>query len=161
MGDPACYLNSVCLSCGRFLEAVPQSACPHCGEPISGDEPRRTGPVVATDHVNTILYCDAFTPTVDFYRRLLGLTVMFANEWFVEFKLRDRASVSIVDASRTTIPAVAGRGMTLSLKVDDLDGVRARLLESGIEATSTSQRFGSDAFDIHDPEGHRIEFWSG
>lgn len=34
MGDPACYLSSVCLTCGRFLEPVDVSICPHCGQEI-------------------------------------------------------------------------------------------------------------------------------
>lgn len=36
MGDPACYLSSVCLTCGTFLETVDVSVCPHCGEEIEG-----------------------------------------------------------------------------------------------------------------------------
>lgn len=53
MGDPACHLSSVCLSCGRFLEASGADDCPHCGhhfgagdaagtsaEPTSGQDDR-------------------------------------------------------------------------------------------------------------------------
>ncbi len=41
VGDPACYLDAVCLSCGRFIEGeVPESAaCPHCAEPVDGSRP--------------------------------------------------------------------------------------------------------------------------
>jgi hypothetical protein len=36
MGDPACFLDRTCLSCGRFLEdsMVTDSRCPHCGAPL-------------------------------------------------------------------------------------------------------------------------------
>lgn len=37
MGDPACHLASVCLSCGRFLEEVELAECPHCGHSLSED----------------------------------------------------------------------------------------------------------------------------
>lgn len=162
MGDPACHLSSVCLSCGRFLESAAASACPHCGEPLDHvrDGHRDTSPLFSAQRVNTILYCDAFAPTVDFYHRQLGLRVTFSNEWFVEFALGDRSSLSIADASRATIPAAGGNGMTLSIEVADLDDVRQRLVDVGAEPTLPTQRFGSDVFDVHDPEGHRIEFWS-
>jgi len=162
MGDPACHLSSVCISCGRFLEAAGVSACPHCGEAldhVQGDH-RDTGPVFSPKRVNTILYCEAFAPTVDFYHRQLGLRVTFSNEWFVEFALGDSSSLSIADASWATIAAAHGQGMTLSIEVSDLDGVRQRLVDVGAEPTALTQRFGSDVFDVHDPEGHRIEFWS-
>lgn len=96
-----------------------------------------------------------------FYRSLLGLEVTFSNDWFYEFRLGDRVNLSIADAQRATIPAVEGKGMTLSLEVDDLDDLRSRLGEIGIETTPISKRFGSRVFDIHDPEGHRVEFWAG
>ena len=37
MGDAACHLDSVCLSCGRFVEvAEPGGRCPHCDDPTDG-----------------------------------------------------------------------------------------------------------------------------
>jgi predicted RNA-binding Zn-ribbon protein involved in translation (DUF1610 family) len=46
MGDDACWLDRVCMSCGRFLEAdhVDDLTCPHCGAehavaPASADPP--------------------------------------------------------------------------------------------------------------------------
>jgi catechol 2,3-dioxygenase-like lactoylglutathione lyase family enzyme len=156
MGDPACHLSSVCLACGRFIEEA-ETVCPHCGAAVDGTGSR---PLFAARKVNTILYCAEFGATVEFYRDLLGIEVSFANEWFVEFRLGDTATLSIADASRTTIEPGQGRGMTLSLKVDNLDELREQLVGLGIEATPVSKRFGSRVFDIHDPEGHRVEFWT-
>lgn len=33
MGDPACFLDATCLSCGRFLDTseLDDEHCPHCG----------------------------------------------------------------------------------------------------------------------------------
>jgi predicted RNA-binding Zn-ribbon protein involved in translation (DUF1610 family) len=33
MGDPACWLDRVCIECGRFIddEHVEDDKCPHCG----------------------------------------------------------------------------------------------------------------------------------
>ncbi len=144
------------------MEDPDAAVCPHCGEPIDGaPDHAGSGAVFTAAQVNTILYCAEFEATVDFYRRLLGLEVSFSNEWFVEFRMGDRTRLSIADASRATIPPADGKGMTLSVKVADLDDLRRRLTALGIEATTSSERFGSRVFDIHDPEGHRIEFWAG
>lgn len=156
MGDPACHLSSVCLSCGRFVEEA-EAVCPHCAAAVDGTGPR---PLFTARQINSILYCAEFGATVEFYRDLLRLEVAFANEWFVEFRLGNASTLSIADAARTTIEAAQGRGMTLSLKVDNLEGLRERLIGLGIEPTPVSERFGSSVFDVHDPEGHRIEFWA-
>lgn len=162
MGDPACHLSSVCLSCGRFVEDADAATCPHCGEPTDGSTDQdHPGPVFTAHQVNTILYCEAFEETVDFYRSRLLLEVTFSNEWFYEFRLDTRTTLSVADAGRATISSAGGEGMTLSIEVEDLDGLRRRLEERGIETTAISTRFGSRVFDIHDPEGHRIEFWTG
>jgi hypothetical protein len=36
MGDPACFLSSTCITCGRMLEpgAADADRCPHCGAPL-------------------------------------------------------------------------------------------------------------------------------
>ncbi|HEX4226980.1 MAG TPA: DUF488 family protein [Pseudonocardiaceae bacterium] len=36
-GDPACWLNSVCPDCGRFVEDRPPTRCPRCGAEITAD----------------------------------------------------------------------------------------------------------------------------
>ncbi|HUG32796.1 MAG TPA: VOC family protein [Acidimicrobiia bacterium] len=161
MGDPACHLSSTCLACGRFSEGSHVHRCPHCGAAIDDETGNvQPNPVFVAENVNTILYCEAFEATVNFYRTLLGLEVTFSNDWFFEFRLGDRARLSIADPQRATIPPVDGKGMTLSLEVVDFDDLRHRLTGLGIEATPTSKRFGARVFDIHDPEGHRIEFWA-
>jgi rubrerythrin len=38
MGDPACWLNQVCPSCGRMIEREPVDArCPYCDEELPED----------------------------------------------------------------------------------------------------------------------------
>lgn len=154
MGERACFLDATCLSCGMFLEGddVDAAACPRCGT-------ARDLAQVEVKGSNFILYCDRWRETVDFYRQVLGLTETFSNEWFVEFRLGEGASVSIADAGRTSIRPAAGQGMTLSVEVPDLDVARRTLDRRGARPSSTAIRFGSRVFDVYDPEGHRIEFW--
>lgn len=109
---------------------------------------------------NTILYCRAWQATVAFYRVRLGLAVSFENEWFVEFVLNDGAALSVADASRATVAAAEGQGITLALQVDDLSVLHDWLASTETPVTTIRQRWGAWVFYCHDPEGHRIEFWS-
>ena len=159
MGDDACHLSGTCLSCGRFLDA-PSAAglCPHCGSSIDGAP--APAPLFEARAVNTILYCGAWIETVDFYRTVLGLAVTHSNDWFVEFRLTEGAFLSVADAARASIEAGGGRGLTVSIRVADLGTVRAGIQARGGSPTTVSRRFGSEVFDVHDPEGTRIEFWT-
>ena len=95
-----------------------------------------------------------------FYGDRLGLERTYANDWFVEFRLSDTAYVSIADASRASVPSANGAGVTLGLKVSDLDLIHRWVASRGIENVGFKERFGSRVFDVHDPEGNRIEFWT-
>jgi len=119
-----------------------------------------TVPLVSVGRVNTVLYCDAWAATVDFYRDLLGFDVNYESDWFVEFRVTDAAFLSVADPRRATIEAVAGRGITLTFETTDVAHTRAVLEQRGIAITPIQQRWGADVFYCHDPEGHRIEFWS-
>lgn len=44
MGDPACFLSSTCIACGRFLEEsdLAEDSCPHCDAELGAhDAPLR------------------------------------------------------------------------------------------------------------------------
>ncbi len=115
---------------------------------------------LVVDRTNTILYCRAWRATVHFYRTLLALPVSFENEWFIEFQLTAYSFLSIADASRATIRAVEGQGITLSWQVPDLNLMREHLLHEGVTVTPIQHKWAATLFYCHDPEGHRIEFWA-
>jgi catechol 2,3-dioxygenase-like lactoylglutathione lyase family enzyme len=115
---------------------------------------------VSVDRANTVLYCERWSATVAFYRELLALDVAHETDWFVEFRLTSDAFVSIADARRATIDAAGGKGITLTLHTDALVATKALLDGRGVATTPITRRWGADVFYCHDPEGHRIEFWS-
>jgi catechol 2,3-dioxygenase-like lactoylglutathione lyase family enzyme len=110
---------------------------------------------------NTILYCKNWQATVEFYKTTLKLTVLASHEWFVEFKLNESSRVSVADEARTSIKSSAGKGITVSLQVDDIEQTRAELIEAGVTPTPVKEVWGSKVIYVHDPEGNRLEFWSG
>jgi catechol 2,3-dioxygenase-like lactoylglutathione lyase family enzyme len=117
-------------------------------------------PLLQVRRANTILYCQAWSATVAFYRERLGLVARFENDWFVEFRLCENACLSVADANRASIAAVAGQGITLTLQIEGLAEVHTCLKRAGVEVTSIRRRWGAWVFYCHDPEGHRIEFWA-
>jgi catechol 2,3-dioxygenase-like lactoylglutathione lyase family enzyme len=121
------------------------------------DQPTAT-PALLTS--NTIIYCDCWTDVVAFYRTGLGLRTMMDRDWFVEFELHPGAHVSVADASRATVTAGNGSGLTLSWRIDNIDAEHARLIERDIEVSEVRTRWGSRCFFVVDPAGNRIEFWA-
>jgi catechol 2,3-dioxygenase-like lactoylglutathione lyase family enzyme len=110
---------------------------------------------------NTILYCKQWEKTVEFYRTGLKLLVISSNEWFVEFKLNEMSRVSVANETRTSIKSSGGKGITISLQVADIEQTRDELIECGITPTPIKDVWGAKAIYVHDPEGNRLEFWSG
>lgn len=110
---------------------------------------------------NTILYCANFEATLAFYQNVLALPVMFSAGWFVEFSLGTCSRLSIADESRASVKSCSDKGITLSLEVEDIDGVHKKLeLSGGSPMEIKKHPWGARAFFIHDPEGHRLEFWT-
>jgi catechol 2,3-dioxygenase-like lactoylglutathione lyase family enzyme len=123
-----------------------------------GDDPAMR-PVLAFDRANTILYCHRWKETVTFYRDALRLPVAHDTDWFVEFQLTASSYLSIADASRATIAAVEGQGVT-SWRVADVSAARRRLIEQGLTPTGERTLWGATVCYVRDPEGHRIELWT-
>jgi predicted enzyme related to lactoylglutathione lyase len=109
---------------------------------------------------NTILYCREWDKTVRFYRDQLQLTVTFATDWFVEFRLNSASRLSIADENRATVKSCGGRGLTLALEVDDIAALREFALKNGLAPTAIRKHpWGAWVFHLFDPEGHRLEIW--
>ena len=110
---------------------------------------------------NTILYCRKWSETVAFYKTRLGFPVSVERDWFVEFVLNETTRLSVADTARTTIKSSGGNGITVTLEVDDIDNTHSRLVEAGLKPPPVRDHpWGARIIHVHDPEGHRLEFWS-
>lgn len=109
---------------------------------------------------NIILYCRQWEKTVLFYQNRLCLPVRFSNEWFVEFALNAGSFLSVADEKRSSVKGCGGKGVTLSLEVQDIHAVWERMRNNGLLPTEIrSHPWGAQVFYLFDPEGHRIEVW--
>ncbi len=109
---------------------------------------------------NTILYCKKWKETVDFYKTGLKLQVTYSIEWFVEFKLNDTSRLSVANEARASIDSSEGKGITISMEVDDIRTTHSFLVDAGLNPTAIRDVWGSKVIYIYDPEGNRLEFWS-
>jgi len=110
---------------------------------------------------NTILYCDRWEETVAFYRDGLRLLIISHTDWFVEFKLNESARLSVANAARTSVKSGGGRGITISMQINEMEPLQAELAAAGIVTSPIKEVWGSKALYVHDPEGNRLEFWEG
>jgi catechol 2,3-dioxygenase-like lactoylglutathione lyase family enzyme len=110
--------------------------------------------------VNTILYCRHWENTVSFYRDVLSFSIHYQTQWFVEFRLMGDTYLSIANAECASIKSTNGGGITLSLQIEDVESTHLRLHGLGIKTGKIKSVWGSQAFYIFDPEGHRLELWS-
>lgn len=109
---------------------------------------------------NTILYCRHWKQTVRFYRDCLRLPVLFEADWFVEFSLTSTARLSLADEKRASVKSARGKGITLTMEVDDIQAVRAVLQQAGLRPTDIETHvWQALVFYAFDPEGHRLEIW--
>ncbi len=111
------------------------------------------------ERANTIAYCSRWRECVGFYRQGLGLTVVFENDWFVEFALNSASGLSVADARRATIESAEGKGITLTLKVQDVQAAQRALAARGLDPGRVEQHaWGAEVFYLQDPDGNRVEF---
>ncbi len=109
---------------------------------------------------NTILYCKEWEETVEFYRDKLKLPIIFATDWFVEFGLNAMSRLSIADEKRSSIKSCGGKGITLTLEVDDIEASWEQAKKNGLKPTQLREhQWDARVFYIFDPEEHRIEIW--
>ncbi len=111
--------------------------------------------------VNTILYCRKWKETVDFYMTGLKLEQTASFGWLVEFRLNETSRLSVADEARSSIKSGGGKGLTITMMVDDIEETFVRLKTAGLEPPAPKEHpWGARVIRIRDPEGNRLEFWS-
>lgn len=110
--------------------------------------------------LNTILYFKNWEKSVEFYKELLELPVTFSTDWFVEFSLNEMSRLSVADERRASVKSSKGKGITISLEVDDIE--KAFLATQNKELNPTeikTHAWNAKMFYLFDPEGNRLEIW--
>ncbi|MCU0418029.1 MAG: VOC family protein [Cyclobacteriaceae bacterium] len=101
----------------------------------------------------------------DFYTRVLGFGVSFENDFYLLLHTPDgRAQISFLlpnHASQQPVfkPAYGGQGMYLTIEVEDVDAMFARLKALGtpLAFDVRTERWGDRHFGLVDPNGIAID----
>jgi catechol 2,3-dioxygenase-like lactoylglutathione lyase family enzyme len=112
----------------------------------------------------TSLFPDLCTDDVaacrDFYANLLGMKVVFENDWYAQLQHPEDARIQIAFVKRDheTVPASdrkAAGGVLVTFETDDVDALhaRARTLGLPIELSLRDEAFGQRHFMTRDPAG--------
>jgi catechol 2,3-dioxygenase-like lactoylglutathione lyase family enzyme len=121
--------------------------------------------------LETALYCDDLPRALGFYRDLLGLATMFADDRLaaidagrgtVLLLFRRGASASGVPLRDGRIPAHDGAGpvhVAFAVEAAELPGLEARLAARGVAIESRIRwSGGGESLYCRDPDGHSVEF---
>jgi catechol 2,3-dioxygenase-like lactoylglutathione lyase family enzyme len=100
----------------------------------------------------------------DFYVEHLGFRPVFDSGWYVQLESPDghRPQLGIVERTHPSVPQgfrVAPAGVLISLEVDDVDEVHARLLGAGLDVVLQlrDESFGQRHFMVVDPDGLLVD----
>lgn len=96
----------------------------------------------------------------DFYTRLLGFSVAFDSDWYVQVvsPTQPRLELGFIQHDHELIPTAfqtAPQGMYLTIAVDDVEAVHAKAQDLGIEIVQPpkTEFYGQRRMLITDPNG--------
>lgn len=95
--------------------------------------------------------------TVAFYKTKLRLRIKASFDWFVEFELNEAARLSIADVTRTSMETCAGKGITITMEVEDINACQLFLEKAGLHPPAIRDHsWGASVFFVYDPEGNSL-----
>jgi catechol 2,3-dioxygenase-like lactoylglutathione lyase family enzyme len=110
---------------------------------------------------HTVLFCREWDACVAFYRDVLGFPVADRKRGFVEFEVAPNARIGLIRSDGESAVNKNGRAFILSFRVADVEEVHKMLSEHSRETTAVKQHaWGARVFELRDPEGRRLEFWT-
>jgi catechol 2,3-dioxygenase-like lactoylglutathione lyase family enzyme len=118
--------------------------------------------ILPVEGLHTVLYCRNWEECVSFYRDTLGFPVAFANNLFVEVRVSSGACIGLLDAGRTRRTlGLSPDNFLLSFQVADVEKTHGILREryQGVSEIK-NHPWGARLFELQDPEGRVLEFWS-
>lgn len=117
--------------------------------------------MLAARSLHTVLICEKWEECVSFYKEILGFRIVEERERFVEFQVTPGARVGILRPLKPQSPRTGHERVILSVCVEDIEAAHAELQERcpGLPPVR-GHPWGARVFELRDPEGWRIEFWS-
>jgi len=116
---------------------------------------------VTIESFHTVLFCREWDACVAFYRDVLGFAVADRKRGFVEFEVAPNSRIGLIRSDGESPVNKNERVFILSFRVANVEEVHSRLVKYCIETTAVKQHaWGARVFELRDPEGRRLEFWT-
>lgn len=100
----------------------------------------------------------------DFYTGLLGMKVVFENDWYVQLQDPENPAVQLAFVTRGHESVPAGHhgrpdGVIVTIELDDVDAVHARAHEQGLPIVQAlrDEPWGQRHFMTQDPSGLLVD----
>jgi len=110
--------------------------------------------------MHAVLRCRRWAECVSFYGEILGFPAVERHKGFVEFQVTPDSRIGVIRVSKTDSPGSA-ESCLLSFRVPDLAEAHRTLRARRPELEQVrSHAWGAKVFELRDPEGRRVEFWT-
>lgn len=120
--------------------------------------------MTTTTSVFPTICADDVAATRDVYVDLFGFDVVFDSGWYVQLQAGadGRTQIGIVERTHASVPVafqVRPAGVLVSIEVDDVDDVHARVVAAGMEIALPlrDEDFGQRHFMTVDPAGTLVD----
>ena len=115
----------------------------------------------SVESFHTVLFCSEWDACVHFYRDVLGFVEVDARTGFVEVQVTPESRIGLLRHKKEDSAANLGASMILSFKVADVGEIHHLLSRRCKSVTELRQHpWGARLFELRDPEGRRLEFWT-
>jgi len=116
---------------------------------------------LSVESFHTVLFCRKWDACVSFYRDVLGFKVVDTKPGFVEFEVAPRSRIGLLKPSGDSATEYSDTSFILSFRVSNAEKIHKILSERSKEVTSVKQHsWGARLFELRDPDGRRLEFWT-
>lgn len=98
----------------------------------------------------------------DFYTRYFHAKTTFDCGWYVNLNIgKDEASIQFMQP-QGGMPVFSGMGITINIKVDDVDKEYRTLMDTGLQAGMPLEDhpWGDRGFSVSDPIGNSVYIYS-
>jgi len=111
--------------------------------------------------LHTVLICEKWEECVSFYRDVLGFCIVDKRDRFVEFEVTTGARIGILRPLHPDARERSHDQVILSLRVSNIEETHAKLKMRCSRLPAIREHpWGARVFELRDPEGWRLEFWS-
>lgn len=110
---------------------------------------------------HTVLYCRNWDACVSFYRDILEFEEADTQPGFVEVRVAPGSRIGLIRRSGDQDAQNRDPAVLLSFRVSDVDTVHAILSARWKEVSGVKPHpWGARLFELRDPDGRRLEFWT-